>query len=328
MAVPSEGAAIANTYMSTGANAPTNVREDLSEYIWEIDPEETPFVTAAGRGTEAEQITTEWLVQELQAADANVQPEGFRYVAQPAKRPNRANNICQIMFRAVTVSNTLRASDTVGGDEWDRQILLKGKELKARPGMVVHPRQGENRRRSAENVQSAVRDIARLDGRHRHAGDRRRQQRAGARYRARWSSISSPMHCRPHTSSAAIPCSGCPRRGSSVPFPSWRRAAPATRSSHRISSRRRARRPSPSAARWIPICRISGIFNWRPTSSMPDGVFLFIAKEYVELAALPGRDMAQEDYAKTGDAADGGVLFEGTLRVKAPKAHAMVGDLS
>src|SRR4051794_11713034 len=118
MAVPSEGAAIGNTYLTTGANAATNMKEDLSDIIWRIDPEETPLVTAIGRGDDAEQITTQWMTQNLNAADSNVQPEGWRYVAQTAKKPDRLNNVCQIMVRTITVSNSLRATDTLGGDEF------------------------------------------------------------------------------------------------------------------------------------------------------------------------------------------------------------------
>src|SRR3954470_8715535 len=106
MAVPSEGAAIGNTYLATGANAATNMREDLADIIWRIDPDETPLVTAIGRGENADQIVTQWLVQELNAADSNVQPEGWRFVAQPARKPTRNNNVCQIMVRTITVSNT------------------------------------------------------------------------------------------------------------------------------------------------------------------------------------------------------------------------------
>jgi len=65
-----------------------------------------------------------------------------------------------------------------------------------------------------------------------------------------------------------------------------------------------------------------------PDIFMPDGVMLMIDPNYADIAPLSGRDMLTERFAITGDAADGGVTFEGTLRVEAPKAHAMIGDLS
>jgi hypothetical protein len=71
-----------------------------------------------------------------------------------------------------------------------------------------------------------------------------------------------------------------------------------------------------------------GRLELAPDIFMPTDVVLLIDPEHAEIAPLPGRDMEQVEYAKTGDAADGGVVFEGTLRVTAPKAHAMVGDLS
>jgi hypothetical protein len=65
-----------------------------------------------------------------------------------------------------------------------------------------------------------------------------------------------------------------------------------------------------------------------PDIFMPDGIVEIIDPDYASIMPLDNRDMVSEEYAKTGDATDGGVLFEGTLRVEAPKAHAMVGDLS
>jgi hypothetical protein len=71
-----------------------------------------------------------------------------------------------------------------------------------------------------------------------------------------------------------------------------------------------------------------GRLETAPDIFMPDGILELWDTDYAELAPLPGRDMVVEEYAKVGDAADGGVIFEGTLRMTAPKAHAMVGDLS
>jgi hypothetical protein len=71
-----------------------------------------------------------------------------------------------------------------------------------------------------------------------------------------------------------------------------------------------------------------GKLQTAPDIFMPDNILQLWDPDYAEIAPLPGRDMVQEEFAKVGDAADGGVIFEGTLRMTAPRAHAMVGDLS
>ena len=58
MALPTMNPPPANTYIETTA---PNVREDLADIIYRIDPEETPMVSPAAR-VGAEQVLTEWLV--------------------------------------------------------------------------------------------------------------------------------------------------------------------------------------------------------------------------------------------------------------------------
>jgi hypothetical protein len=123
MAVPAQGAPPANTYLEPGA---VGVREDLADIIYRIDPDETPTVSACAR-VGAKQVLTEWLVQELNPASDNAQPEGFTATMQAVIKPIRLNNVCQIIARTVGVSNTLRVVDVAGGeDEYNRQLILRG----------------------------------------------------------------------------------------------------------------------------------------------------------------------------------------------------------
>src|SRR3974390_3353944 len=125
---PTMGAAPANTYTQPGASG--SVREDLANIIWRIDPDETPFVTSLPR-VGGKQINTEWLLQTLNTAQDVPQPEGFTAVISPAVKPARLGNICQIFARTVAVSGTLRNVDIPGGeDEYNRQLVLRGLELK------------------------------------------------------------------------------------------------------------------------------------------------------------------------------------------------------
>jgi len=78
------------------ASAPTNtytqqlasgtVHEDVSDVIYRIDPEETPFVSALPQ-VGSKQILTEWLVQTLNSAADVPQPEGFTAVISPTVKP-------------------------------------------------------------------------------------------------------------------------------------------------------------------------------------------------------------------------------------------------
>jgi hypothetical protein len=327
MAVPSEGAAIGNTYLTTGANAATNVREDLADMIWRIDPEETPLVTALGRGENAEQIKTEWLVQILNAADSNVQPEGFRYLAQPAQKPSRLGNYCQIMTRTITVSNTLRASDSVGGDEFDRQTLMKGVELRRDLEWWI----------TRDKVQTGV-DPRQMSGIQTYISNGSMGSGTGAL--ATGTGLNAPIAgtARAMTLSLiadgmqqAFTAGGRPRLG--LMSPSLKRefsglaGAPAGSAAQNIIQQTQAQ-PVTIVGAVDAYLTDFGRIEMAPDIFMPTTVVLMIDTRHAEIAPLPGRDMEQVEYAKTGDAADGGVVFEGTLRVTAPKAHAMVGDLT
>jgi len=71
-----------------------------------------------------------------------------------------------------------------------------------------------------------------------------------------------------------------------------------------------------------------GTIQLAPDRFCPAHQILLVTPEFVELAPLSGRDMIQEDWAKTGDNTQGGVIFEGTLRPTAPKANSWIADLN
>src|SRR4029078_3650652 len=113
------------------------VKEDLRDVIFQIDPDETPLVSAIP-SVEAKQILTEWVVQELGVVAGNAQPQVFTASMQAVTKPVRMNNIAQILVRTVGVSNTLRSVDMVGGeDEYDRQLILRGMEEKRELGFAA-----------------------------------------------------------------------------------------------------------------------------------------------------------------------------------------------
>ena len=327
MAVPPMAAPIANTVL-TPATGTSNVREDLADIIYEIDPYETPMVSAIG-SKEAEQPNTEWLVQQLMNADDNAQPEGFRYAAQPAIGPLRTNNICQIMFRGVTVTNTYRVSNTVGGDEWDRQSLLKGKELRrdlewcitrASIKATTSPRRMSGFQTWVTNGSMGTGGSLVADP----ANGTAAPVTGTARYPT-LDLVASAMQ-------QAFQVGGHPSLIIMSPrlkpiFSSL--AQGGTGNTIVAQNIVRATTPSPVTIVGAVDVYLSdfGRLDLAPDIFMPDNYFEMIDIDYIELAPLPGRDMVLEEYARVGDAQDGGVIFEGTLRVTAPRAHALVGDL-
>lgn len=109
----------------------SHVREDLSNVISMISPEETPFISSIGK-TKATAVKHEWLQDELAPANgANAIAEGADATDTTLSGPVRINNVTQIFQKDIRVSGTLNAVNTAGGkEELARQIAKKGKELK------------------------------------------------------------------------------------------------------------------------------------------------------------------------------------------------------
>lgn len=109
----------------------SHVREDLSNVISMISPEETPFISSIGK-TKATAVKHEWLQDELAAANKdNAIAEGADATDTTLNGPVRISNVTQIFQKDIRLSSTLNAVNTAGAkDELARQIAKKGKELK------------------------------------------------------------------------------------------------------------------------------------------------------------------------------------------------------
>ncbi|KQY14425.1 DUF5309 domain-containing protein [Rhizobium sp. Root482] len=112
-------------------SAVSNVKEDLSNIISMISPEETPFVTAIGK-TKATATKHEWLQDTLAAANKDsAAVEGADATDSTLAGPVRISNQAQIFTKDIRVSGTLQAVSTAGtSDELARQIAKAGKEIK------------------------------------------------------------------------------------------------------------------------------------------------------------------------------------------------------
>lgn len=121
MALPTN---TATTYSNVG------IREDLSDVIYRVAPEETPFTSNIGRA-KATATFHEWQTEDLAAAsDANAVLEGDDATLDAANVPSRIGNRTQISDKTAVVSGTNDAVNKAGRKtEMARQVMLKGMEL-------------------------------------------------------------------------------------------------------------------------------------------------------------------------------------------------------
>jgi len=91
-----------NTFDSYDA---TGIREDLRDVIYNVSPEETPFLSTCKK-TRATNTYHEWLQDTLRASTANAHIEGDDTTAGIAVAASRLGNYSQIFKNAVTVPDT------------------------------------------------------------------------------------------------------------------------------------------------------------------------------------------------------------------------------
>lgn len=121
--------------MATPANAVSTVeikgqREDLIDVIYNIDPYDTPFISATSVGS-ASAITHEWQTDELRAPGVNARIEGEDATIKAGTFTTVLNNICQISDETIQVTGTSEAVKKSGRkSELAYQLAKKGKELR------------------------------------------------------------------------------------------------------------------------------------------------------------------------------------------------------
>jgi hypothetical protein len=108
------------------------IREDLSNEISDISPEETPAFTMIQRGKPCRNTMPEWQIDALAAANgANKAVEGADAAYLTASPTTRVRNYTQISTKAIIVSGTADAVDTAGREEEEAyQIAKRGREMK------------------------------------------------------------------------------------------------------------------------------------------------------------------------------------------------------
>ena len=116
-----------NTFDSYDA---VGIKEDLSDIITNVSPEETPFYTKC-RKTSASNTLVEWQTDALRSSTTNAHVEGDDTAADAATATSRLNNRTQIFKNAVTVPDTDEGLDKAGrAQEIAYQTLKIAKEQK------------------------------------------------------------------------------------------------------------------------------------------------------------------------------------------------------
>ncbi len=124
MAVPSN--------LITGETPNVGAYEDLEDKIYRVAAEETPFSKNIGKAP-VSAIRHEWQIEGLATPDpTNARLEGDDVGTLDAGNlTSRISNICHIMDASGGVSRTQGKVNLAGrSDEYDRQVVLKGIELK------------------------------------------------------------------------------------------------------------------------------------------------------------------------------------------------------
>jgi hypothetical protein len=103
-------AAPLNTVLSTVA---IGNREQLSDIVSRITPEDTPIYTMAGKD-KVKGTHPEWEIDVLRAPQANAQTEGDDYVFDALTQPTRVGNYTQIFSQGWVFSGTQQAVENAG----------------------------------------------------------------------------------------------------------------------------------------------------------------------------------------------------------------------
>lgn len=310
------GAQVTNTFDTGEA---IGQREELSDVISRIDPAETPFYSNARKGT-TKAINTEWQVQELGAAAATAQPEGFETTFAAATPTVRHGNYCQILARSWVVSGTLDAVDKAGrAKESAYQKMLKGLEL----------------RRDVETALTAINVKVTSDPREMagfpvwltnvdmggaggvaYPGDGTAGSGAvGADETLAFSVIDPVLQ-------SVYEDGGQPKIMMLTPalkraFSALGTSTLATANQYNMTDVKDSAYIGSVSVYLSDFGRLDCVVN----RLMPAKSVFFIDPRHVEVATMPGRNFTSEALAKTGDATKGHIVFEGTLKVAAPKAH-------
>jgi hypothetical protein len=105
-------------------------KEDVSDIIWDIDPDDTPFISMIGR-EKVHAVMPEWQTDTIAVPASNAQVEGDDVATLTAVPTVRLRNYVQTLAKVVRVSETQRNVDHYGrNDELEYQTEKRMREVK------------------------------------------------------------------------------------------------------------------------------------------------------------------------------------------------------
>ena len=120
-------AVLNNTFRTTDA---VGNREDLSDVVSRITPEDTPIYSMAGK-EKAKSFHPEWEIDTLRSPAENAQEEGDDYAFNTIVAPTRVGNYTQIFRESWIISGTQENVDEAGNVQKRKyQKLKKGIEVR------------------------------------------------------------------------------------------------------------------------------------------------------------------------------------------------------
>lgn len=300
-------------------------REDLADVIYRIDPDETPIFSALKKET-SNGIFTEWQVQELAAASAtNYVNEGANATFATPTATVRFGNYHQISVKDVAVSGTLEAVDKAGRDrEMAYQRVLKSLELRRDIEKAIGDtdvaRDASDPRKSASltcwmtngSVGSGG-SFATGDGTDTITGGTDRSLTLALiedGMQDAWTDGGSPKMLIGSAQNRAN-FSDLSATGNLVSNDVNMTAAKATTYVGSTSV----------------YLTDFGTLDVAPSRFMGNDRMFLIDPDFASLCTLSGRNFAEKDIAATGDAEKMQLITEWSLKVQAPKAHAVIYDL-
>ena len=106
------------------------IREDLSDTIWDVSPEEVPFSSNCAH-TGVDNTKFEWQTDSLDAVQDETAVEGADATFTAADPTVRLQNYTEINEKTAQTSGTLEATDRAGrGREMAYQVVKRAKEIK------------------------------------------------------------------------------------------------------------------------------------------------------------------------------------------------------
>ena len=300
-------------------------REDLSDVIYRIDPDETPLFSNAQKET-TRGIITEWQVQELaSAADDNHASEGADFSYTNPSPTTRLTNVHQIAVQAASVSNTLDTVDKAGRDKETAYVkVTKGIEQRRDINKSLYKNEAKSTSepRKAAKLITWITNVDKPSDMAAATGDGSdTADLTGTAAALTLAKIDAAML-------AAYNDGGNPSMLLMSPTnkQNFSGLSSGSVSTNQITY------TAPREASIIGSVSLYlsdfGELSVTVDRTCPNSEMYLIDTDYVCIGSLPGRMFSASDVAPVGDATRFAIVSEYTLIVKAPKAHAAVIGLN